>query len=92
MTDQNDGLPQRLARPQLLTELTQDQTVAALLRLAMEISVLRDRVRTQEQLLVEHGVIGADEIDAYAPDADEQALRLRSKTDLIERLISDLSE
>ncbi|MEM1261307.1 MAG: hypothetical protein AAGH76_02795 [Pseudomonadota bacterium] len=92
MSDRSDGLPERLARPRQLTELTQDQTVAALLRLAMEVAVLRDRLRTQEQLLVKHGVLSDDEIDSFAPDADEQAQRLQTKTDLIERLISDLSE
>ena len=91
MSDQND-LPERLARPNQLTTLTQDQLVAALLRLTMEISVLRDRVDTQERLLVANGIVAADAVETYEPDADVQAQRMRTRTELIERLFADLSE
>ncbi len=84
--------PEKLARPNQLKALTQDQLVAALLRLTMEISVLRDRLRTQENLLVDNGVLGADAIDRYEPSAEESALRGESRAALIQQLINDLSE
>ena len=87
----NDAGPQPIPRPSQIKELTPDQLVAALLRLTMEISVLRDRLATQTALLEQHGVFEKDAIENYALSGDELAHRNASRTELIAGLIDDLS-
>lgn len=82
--------PFKIVKPQQIESLAPDQTVAALLRLAMEISVLRDRLKTQEQLLVDNNIIEANAVDRYVPDADETTNRTRANGQLIKALIDDL--
>jgi len=57
----------------------------------MEISVLRDRLATQEALLEQHGVIRRHEIEAYNPSDEEQVQRNAARTQLIEHLLQDLA-
>ncbi len=83
--------PFRLPRPAQLEELSPDQVVAVVMRLAMEISVLRDRLRTHEQLLAEHEVLTPEEIESYTPSKEESAARREASTRLIESIIDDLS-
>ncbi|MFK8052920.1 MAG: hypothetical protein AB8F65_08075 [Woeseiaceae bacterium] len=83
--------PFKLQKPTQLESLTPDQTVAALLRLTMEISVLRDRLKTQEQLLIDNNIISAGAIDQYKPEADDAAARGQQRMQLIEQLINDLT-
>jgi hypothetical protein len=46
---------------------------AALLTMARELWVLRDRQRVLEELLAARGVVGAGDVDAWQPDASRQA-------------------
>jgi hypothetical protein len=66
------------------------QLVAVSLRLAMEITVLRDRLRTQEALLTGAGLLPPGAIDSYQPDATETAERDACRRALIEALAADL--
>ncbi|MEM7611338.1 MAG: hypothetical protein AAF270_06655 [Pseudomonadota bacterium] len=91
MTDPAKPAPEKLARPHQLKSLTPDQTVAALLRLAMEISVLRERVATQQALLEQAGVLTAKQADDYVPDSAQAQQRALARNQLIEQLIGDLS-
>lgn len=91
MSQFSDNRPFKIDKPTHLETLSADQTVAAMLRLAMEISVLRDRLKTQEQLLIEHNIIDDDAIEQFVPDADDAIERGQSRMQLIERLINDLS-
>ncbi|MEL7537155.1 MAG: hypothetical protein AAFZ58_01405 [Pseudomonadota bacterium] len=81
---------EKLPHPELLETLTPDQTVAAILRLAMEVAVLRDRLRTHEALLAEHGLLGTEAVDAFTPSADESQTRNAANAELIQRLLRDL--
>ncbi len=81
----------KYARPDHVQNLSNDQIVAALLRLTMEISVVRDRLATCESLLHEHGIFDADAIDQYKASPGETADRTAARFALIEKLISDLS-
>ncbi|WP_446830133.1 hypothetical protein [Candidatus Foliamicus sp.] len=83
--------PFKLPRPRQIDELSPDQLVAVIWRLAMEISVLRDRLGTHEQLLAEKNVLSRVDVEAYVPSADETAARLTARTELIENIINDLS-
>ena len=89
-SDKSDR-PHRLPRPDQLEELSPDQVLAVVMRLAMEISVLRDRLRTHEQLLAEHEVLTPEEIENYTPSKEESAARREASTRLIESIIDDLS-
>lgn len=66
------------------------QLVAVALRLAMEVSALRERLATHEALLARHGLLDAAAVDAYAPDAAESAARTAAARALIEALARDL--
>lgn len=74
-----------------LESLEPDQVVAVVMRLAMEICVLRDRLSTQEQLLSERGVLTPEDIESFTPSGDESAARRDARRRLIEGIIDDLS-
>ena len=66
------------------------QLVAVALRLAMEVTVLRDRLRTHEALLARQGLLSAEAVDRYEPSPAELALRSREAGELVAALASDL--
>jgi hypothetical protein len=66
------------------------QLVAVTTRLAMEVTVLRDRLATHEALLAKHGLLDAAAIDAYRPESAEQPVRDAATRRLIESLAGDL--
>ncbi|MCC5869275.1 MAG: hypothetical protein JJU27_12250 [Gammaproteobacteria bacterium] len=66
------------------------QLTAVALRLAMEVSVLRDRLRSHELLLEKHGLLSTAEVDDYAPPSDEQKVRDAASRSLIESLARDI--
>ena len=82
--------PARLPRPRQLDDLSADQLVAVILRLTMELSCLRERLQTQEQLLVKAGVLDPGCIDAFQPDADDAGRRNAERQKLIDGVIRDL--
>ena len=84
--------PFKLPRPNQLKELTPDQIVAVVLRLAMEVSVLRDRISTHEALLSEHGLLASEDVDRFEPTGEEAKERMRARTELIDSIIKDLSD
>ena len=83
--------PFKLPRPDQLETLSPDQVVAVVMRLAMEICVLRDRLQTHEQLLDTKNVMSSEEIEGYTPSKDESAARQEARRRLIESIINDLS-
>ncbi len=78
-------------RPKQIEHLSHDQVVAALLRLTMEVSVVRDRLATCEALLREHGIFDATAIDQYKASPEEAGERTAERFALIEKIIGDLS-
>lgn len=66
------------------------QLVAVTTRLAMEVTVLRERLATHEALLAKHGILDAAAIDAFRPDPGQQAIRDAATKRLIESLAADL--
>jgi len=83
--------PFKLPRPKQLESLSPDQVVAVVLRLAMEISVLRDRLGTYEELFEMHGIFPREDIESFTPSKNEAAARKGARTELIESIINDLS-
>lgn len=66
------------------------QLVAVALRLAMEVSTLRERLRTQQVLLEQAGVLAPGAVDSFVPQGEELQARLAADSELIEALSSDL--
>lgn len=66
------------------------QLVAVSLRLAMELSAVRERLRTHELLLQKQGILSADSVDQFVPDGEETRRRLSEDRALIEALARDL--
>ena len=83
--------PYKLPRPRQIENLSPDQLVAVIWRLAMEICVLRDRLSTHEELLGEWGPFTREDIEAHTPSKDESAARRKARNELIENIINDLS-
>ncbi|MCC5868077.1 MAG: hypothetical protein JJU27_06155 [Gammaproteobacteria bacterium] len=77
-------------KPVFLQEPGMDKAVSAILRLAMEVSVLRDRLATHELLADRSGAYTREEVESFLPDRDEDARRRAWRDDLVERLMHDL--
>lgn len=56
----------------------------------MELSAVRERLRTHELLLQEQGVLTPQAVDQFAPDVEETRRRLADDRALIEALARDL--
>ena len=84
-------MPDQPVKSIRLEHLGADQLASVVFRLAMEISVLRDRLHTHEQLLREAGVISAGDVDKYRPDQNASQDRIRATQQLIEGIFRDLS-
>ena len=62
-------------RPQFLDDPAVERVLAITMALAGELSVARERIDTLERLLVQRGVLGADAIQTFVPDAAALAAR-----------------
>ncbi|MEM6681667.1 MAG: hypothetical protein AAF607_05465 [Pseudomonadota bacterium] len=79
------------SKPNFIADATPDKLIAVTMRLAMEISVLRDQLDTQRALLEKHGLLSQSDIDAFEPSDAQSAARKAAKQDLVAAIISDLS-
>lgn len=77
-------------KPRFLSEPGMDKAVSAIMRLAMEISVLRDRLDTHEALAERTGAYTAADIEEFTPDPARAAQRAERRAALIEGLLHDL--
>lgn len=66
------------------------QLVAVAMRLAMEVSTLRERLLTHEALLARQGLLSAEAVDGYVVPADEVARRAAAARELVEALAADI--
>ncbi len=66
------------------------QLVAVTLRLAMEVNVLRERLRTHEALLSRQGLLSTEAVDQYEPSKAEVAQRSAQARELVEAIAADL--
>ena len=62
-------------RPQFLDDPAVERVLSITMALAGELSVARERIDTLERLLVQRGVLGADAIQTFVPDAAALAAR-----------------
>lgn len=83
--------PARRDRHHFIDNVDMDRVVTALLRLTMEISVLRDRLDTHESLAQKSGAYTRDDVEAYRPTKDEDSARAARRQQLVARLTRDLA-
>jgi polyhydroxyalkanoate synthesis regulator phasin len=62
-------------RPFFLDDPAVERVLSVAMAIAGELSVARERIDTLERLLVQRGVLQADDIERYVPDAAVQAAR-----------------
>ena len=82
--------PER-TKPQFLSEPGMDKAIDAIMRLAMEIPVLRDRLDTQQALPEKSGAYTREDVENYSADPERSARRAAGRNRLIEALLHDLS-
>lgn len=75
---------------QPLRQVDVSQLVAVAMRLAMEVSALRERLATHEALLAKHGLLDAAAVNAYRADPADAAARAAADRALIEALARDI--
>ncbi len=66
------------------------QLAAVALRLAMEVTVLRDRLGAHEALLGRQGLLSPEAVDSYEAPAAELAQRSAQARELVEALAADI--
>lgn len=74
-------------RPQFLDDPAVERVLSITLALAGELSVARERIDTLERLLVQRGLLGAGDIEAFVPDAAALAARDVAGREYIARVL-----
>ena len=77
-------------KPDFIANPSMDKIISVVLRLAMENTVLRDRIVRQEKLLVSKGVLSARDLETYEPDKDTALESQTESFELIRAIINDL--
>ncbi len=81
----NPALPRKAKgeRPFFFDNPDVDKLLAMLMGLAGEVSVMRDRMDTIEQLAKERGLFSADDIEAYEPSAEVMQQRAARRQEML---------
>jgi hypothetical protein len=88
----NDARAEKQPRPKQLESLQPEQLVSAALSLAMELSVIRERLFAHQALLEEAGILSCEKGTDFTPDADESKRRADSRNALVEAVIERLRQ
>ena len=78
-------------RFRFIEQVDMDRVVAAILRLTMEVSVLRDRIDTHESLAEKHGGYSLEDVESYRPTPEEEQGRAERRRTLVARVVRDLT-
>lgn len=82
---------QAAQRPDFMTPLAGDKVLDAVMRLAMELSVLRDRMDATEAVLSEADPALLEKIEAFVAPAELEQQRRERRQTLVHRLLRDLT-
>ena len=77
--------------PQFLADLPKDNLVGAIVALASELYVVRERLQTLEAELVGRKVLPPNAVEDHAPREDEARVRQADVTAFVNRVLSELS-
>ena len=81
---------QSRVKPNFIAEPNMDKLISVVMRLAMENSVLRDRIVRQEKLLISSGVLIASDFDDFKPDEKTSLETQAENFELIRAIMNDL--
>jgi hypothetical protein len=79
-------------RPTYLTGVDADRAVMMILALAAEVSALRERLDTHEQLAAAGVPAAVDSVESFAPPKDVAAARAAARRSMIDRITRVLLE
>lgn len=74
-------------RPRNFSDPAIDTLLGIVMSLTAEVSVLRDRLKTLEQLLERGNVLAAGEIDSFEMSREELDARARDRTEYLDRVL-----
>ena len=77
-------------KPDFIPVPNMDKVVSVLMRLAMENSVLRDRLARQEDLLISSGVLSESDFENFMPSQQFAAQSQAESFELIRSIVKDL--
>ena len=77
-------------KPEFMANPNMDKLLAAVLRLAMENGVLRDRIARQEQLLKSKNILSDHDYETYEPDSDTIKHSQTESFNLIRAIAKDI--
>ena len=77
-------------KPEFMANPNMDKLLAAVLRLAMENGVLRDRIARQEQLLKSKDILSDHDYETYEPDSDTIKHSQTESFNLIRAIAKDI--
>ena len=77
-------------KPEFIKTPNMDKIISVIMRLAMENSVLRDRMERQERLLIARGLLSEEDFETYTPSKETAALSQAESFKLISAIINDL--
>jgi hypothetical protein len=78
------------SRPDFMGEISGDRVLDAVMRLAMEISVLRDELDVYEALLAEDSPGFSERLESFRSSPELEAKRMDRRRKLVRRLLRDL--
>ncbi len=79
-------------RPQFLADAAVERVLSITMAVATELAVAHERIDTLERLLIARGVLGADDIERYQPDAAAQDARNAWGREYIARVLRILEQ
>lgn len=84
--------PSKGANPHFFEDPNTDRLVTMLMNMAMEISVLRDRLDTHERVAAAKGAYTPADIEAYEPTDEVRAAREAWRSKFLDRLIKTMEQ
>ncbi len=79
-------------RPNFLDDPAVERVMSIAMAVAGELAVTRERLDTLERVLVQGGVMKADAVEAFVPDAEAQAQRHQCGREYISRVLRMLEQ
>lgn len=79
-------------RPNFLDDPAVERVISIAMAVAGELAVARERIDTLERVLIQQGLMPADAIEAYVPDAEAQAARNQWGREYIARVLRMLEQ
>jgi len=68
-----------------------DRVLGVVMELAVELYVVRDRLRTLETLLEQRGTVSVANLDSYRPSPEELSRRFAERDALIRRILAPMT-